>query len=78
MDRLAIEFGLRILEVVPGRVSTEVDARLSYDTEKTVEKARYLIAQYEEAGTSRDRILIKVASTMTTILGAVLLRFARS
>jgi len=73
VDRLAVEFGLRILEVVPGRVSTEVDARLSYDTEKSVEKARQLIAQYEEAGASRERILIKVASTWEGIRAAEIL-----
>src|SRR5260221_461077 len=60
-DRLAVEFGLRILQLVPGRVSTEVDARLSYDTQATLAKARYLIGLYEEAGVPRERILIKVA-----------------
>lgn len=73
VDRLAIEFGLRILDVVPGRVSTEVDARLSFDTDKSVEKARQLIAQYEEAGASRERILIKVASTWEGIRAAEIL-----
>src|ERR1700730_343005 len=63
IDRLSIEFGLRILKIVPGRVSTEVDARLSYDTQATVDKAHHLIAMYEAAGTKRDRILIKVTST---------------
>lgn len=62
-DRLAVAFGRKILEIIPGRVSTEVDARLSYDTEATVAKARYLISEYEAAGISRDRILIKIAST---------------
>jgi transaldolase len=62
-DRLAVSFGLKILQIIPGRVSTEVDARLSYDTEATVTKARELIAQYEAAGVSRQRILIKIAST---------------
>ncbi len=62
-DRLAVEFGKRILHIVPKRVSTEVDARLSYDTEATVAKGRELIAQYESAGLSRERILIKIAST---------------
>ena len=62
-DRLAVSFGLKILEIIPGRVSTEVDARLSYDTQATIEKAHYLIGQYEAAGISRDRILIKIAST---------------
>src|SRR5262252_4213643 len=55
VDRLAVEFGLRILKLVPGRVSTEVDARLSYDTARTIEKGRYLIQQYEAAGASRER-----------------------
>jgi transaldolase len=51
-DRLAVSFGLKILDIVPGRVSTEVDARLSFDTEATIEKGRDLIAQYEAAGVS--------------------------
>src|SRR5882757_364843 len=63
LDRLAVEFGLRILQIVPGRVSTEVDARLSYDTKATIEKGRYLIQQYEAAGMARERVLIKIAST---------------
>lgn len=63
VDRLAVEFGLKILDIVPGRVSTEVDARLSYDTQASVDKARTLIKMYEAAGTTRDRILIKLAST---------------
>lgn len=63
IDRLAVEFGVRILRIVPGRVSTEVDARLSYDTAATVEKARALIAQYEAAKVPRERVLIKIAST---------------
>jgi len=62
-ERLAVEFGKRILKIVPKRVSTEVDARLSYDTEATVSKGREIIAQYESAGVSRERILIKIAST---------------
>jgi len=70
LDRLAIEFGLRILKIVPGRVSTEVDARLSHDTQKTIEKGRYLIEQYEKAGASRERVLIKVASTWEGIRAA--------
>jgi len=73
IDRLAIEFGLRILEIVPGRVSTEVDARLSYDTQATVDKARHLISMYEAAGTKRDRILIKIASTWEGIRAAEIL-----
>lgn len=70
LDRLAVEFGLRILDVVPGRVSTEVDARLSYDTAATVEKGRYLISQYEDAGMKRERVLIKIASTWEGIRAA--------
>lgn len=62
-ERLAIEFGKRILKIVPKRVSTEVDSRLSYDTDATVAKARSIIALYEAGGVSRDRILIKIAST---------------
>jgi transaldolase len=69
-DRLAVAFGLRILKIIPGRVSTEVDARLSYDTEATIAKGRDLIAQYEAAGVSRDRILIKIASTWEGIKAA--------
>ena len=63
IDDLLIAFGQQILSIVPGRVSTEVDARLSFDVEATVEKARYLIGLYEKAGISRERILIKIAST---------------
>jgi transaldolase len=62
-ERLAVEFGKKILAIVPKRVSTEVDARLSFDTEATVAKGRSIIAQYESAGISRERILIKIAST---------------
>ena len=72
-DRLAVSFGLKILEIIPGRVSTEVDARLSYDTEATIAKAHYLIAQYETAGMSRDRVLIKIASTWEGIKAAEVL-----
>src|SRR5262249_60788619 len=63
IDRLSVEFGLRILKIVPGRVSTEVDARLSYDTKGSIEKAHQLIKMYEAAGAKKDRILIKLAST---------------
>ena len=63
IDDLLIAFGAEILEIVPGRVSTEVDARLSFDVESTVQKARYLIGLYEKAGIPRERILIKIAST---------------
>lgn len=70
IDRLSIEFGLRILKIVPGRVSTEVDARLSFDTQATIDKAHLLILQYETAGATRDRILIKIASTWEGIRAA--------
>ncbi|HTM19482.1 MAG TPA: transaldolase, partial [Kofleriaceae bacterium] len=73
VDRLAVEFGLRILKIVPGRVSTEVDARLSYDTAATVAKGRWLIEQYEAAGASRERVLIKIASTWEGIRAAEVL-----
>lgn len=69
-DRLAVSFGLKILEIIPGRVSTEVDARLSYDTEATIAKAHQIIAQYEAAGVSRARVLIKIASTWEGIKAA--------
>jgi len=72
-DHLAVEFGIKILDIISGRVSTEVDARLSYDTEATIAKARDIIAQYEEVGVSRDRILIKIASTWEGIKAAEIL-----
>jgi transaldolase len=72
-DQLAITFGLRILEIIPGRVSTEVDARLSWDSGATVRKAREIIAQYEAAGIDRTRVLIKIASTWEGIRAAELL-----
>lgn len=72
-DRLAVSFGLKILEIIPGRVSTEVDARLSYDTEATVTKGRELIAQYEAQGVSRERVLIKIAATWEGIQAAAVL-----
>ena len=67
---LAVAFGRKILEIVPGRVSTEVDARLSYDKEKTLAEAHAIIKQYEDAGVSRERILIKIASTWEGIKAA--------
>jgi len=70
---LAVAFGIKILEIVPGRVSTEVDARLSYDTEKSIETARDIIKQYEDAGISRERVLIKLASTWEGIKAAEIL-----
>lgn len=73
IDHLLVQFGLQILAIVPGRVSTETDARLSFDTEATVNKARRLIALYEEAGISRERVLIKIASTWEGIRAAEIL-----
>ena len=67
---LAVAFGKKILAIVPGRVSTEVDARLSYDTAATVKMAREIIQQYDEAGISRERVLIKIASTWPGIKAA--------
>ncbi len=73
IDRLSVEFGLRILEIIEGRVSTEVDARISLDTHASIEKARSLIKQYEAAGMSRERVLIKLASTWEGIKAAEVL-----
>ncbi|KAL7539193.1 hypothetical protein ACHAWF_006330 [Thalassiosira exigua] len=73
VDRLAVNLGKRLTELVPGRVSTEVDIRLSYDTEGSVERARSIIAMYEEMGVSRDRILIKLAGTWEGIQAAKIL-----
>jgi transaldolase len=73
IDRLSVEFGLRILGIVSGRVSTEVDARLSFDTKATIDKAHLLIKQYEAAGMKRERILIKIASTWEGIKAAEVL-----
>ncbi len=70
---MAVAFGRKILDIVPGRVSTEVDARLSYDREKTLEQARDIIKQYDDAGVSRDRVLIKIASTWEGIKAAEIL-----
>jgi transaldolase len=70
MDRLAVAFGREILQIVPGRVSTEVDARHSFDTEATVAKARELIGLYEAAGIGRERVLIKIGSTWEGIRAA--------
>ena len=72
-DKLAVNIGLEILKIVPGRISTEVDARLSYNTQATVEKARKLIALYNAAGISNDRILIKIDSTWQGIRAAEIL-----
>jgi transaldolase len=73
IDELFVAFGLKILEIVPGRVSTEVDARLSYDTPATIAKARQLIQRYEQAGIGRERVLIKIASTWEGIRAAEVL-----
>ena len=73
LDQLAVNFGKEILEIVPGRISTEVDARLSFDREGTIERARKLIDLYEQAGIERNRILIKIASTWEGIRAAEIL-----
>ena len=70
MDRVLVAFGREILAIVPGRVSTETDARLSFDTASTIAKGRHLIALYEKAGIGRERILIKIASTWEGIQAA--------
>ncbi len=72
-DLIAVGFGKKILEQIPGRVSTEVDARLSFNTQATVAKARRLIHFYQDAGISRDRVLIKIASTWEGIQAARIL-----
>ena len=73
IDRLLVRFGMEILAVVPGRVSTEVDARLSFDTQATLARARRLMALYEAEGVGRDRVLIKIASTWEGIQAAKVL-----
>jgi transaldolase len=70
MEKLLVNFGTEILKIIPGRVSNEVDARLSFDTEASLAKARKLIAMYEKGGISRERILIKLASTWEGIRAA--------
>ncbi|ATC64040.1 transaldolase [Nibricoccus aquaticus] len=70
IDRLLVVFGLEILKIVPGRVSSEVDARLSFDTQATIAKAHDVIALYEKAGIKKERILIKIASTWEGIKAA--------
>lgn len=69
-ENLAVAFGKKILQIIPGRVSTEVDARLSFDTEATMAQARTIIQKYESAGVSRQRVLIKIASTWPGIRAA--------
>ena len=73
-DRLALKFGLELAKIVPGRVSTEVDADLSFDTEGTAAKARAIIAAYEKLGLSRERVLIKIAATWEGIRAAEILQ----
>ncbi|PZU84325.1 MAG: transaldolase [Chelatococcus sp.] len=73
-DRLAVTFGAELAKIVPGRVSTEVDADLSFDTQATIEKARAIIAAYKERGIEKDRILIKIASTWEGIQAAKVLQ----
>lgn len=73
VDQLLVEFGKKILEIVPGRVSTEVDARLSFDTLATIQRAYSIIRRYEDAGISRQRVLIKIASTWEGICAAEIL-----
>jgi transaldolase len=73
LDRVLVAFGARILAVIEGRVSTEVDARLSFDTRATVEKARHLVALYEAVGVARERVLIKIAATWEGIRAAEVL-----
>ncbi len=73
IDHLLVAFGLKILAIIPGRVSTETDARLSFDTDGTIAKARRLIALYEAAGIARERVLIKIASTWEGIRAAEVL-----
>ncbi|KAL4887708.1 hypothetical protein BJY04DRAFT_176459 [Aspergillus karnatakaensis] len=74
LDFLLVEFGKKILEIIPGKVSTEVDARFSFDTKASVDKALHIIKLYEEAGISKDRILIKIASTWEGIQAAHILQ----
>jgi len=73
IDHLAVGIGKEILKVVPGRISTEVDARLSFDTSKTLERGRHLIELYQQAGIAKDRVLIKVAATYEGIKAAEVL-----
>lgn len=73
LDEISVIFGKEILKIVPGRVSTEVDARLSYDTEATIAKGRKLIRLYNDSGISNDRVLIKIASTWQGIKAAEIL-----
>jgi len=69
-DRLAVDVGVEVLKIVPGRISTEVDARLSFDTQATLQRARKLVGMYSEAGTGSERVLLKIASTWEGIRAA--------
>ena len=73
MDHIVVNFGVEILKIIPGRVSTEVDARLSFDKEATIQKAIHLIELYEKAGIGKERILIKIAATWEGIEAAKIL-----
>src|SRR5690606_29293225 len=73
VDKLAVAIGCEILQIIPGRISTEVDARLSFDKRATIEKARRLIALYTDAGIGRERVLIKIAATWEGIRAAEVL-----
>ena len=74
MDKLAVNFGSEISKIVPGYVSTEVDARLSFDTEATIQRARRIISLYNQMGVDKSRILIKIASTFEGIRAAEVLQ----
>ncbi|RDA91184.1 hypothetical protein CP533_4816 [Ophiocordyceps camponoti-saundersi (nom. inval.)] len=74
LDRLLVEFGTEILKIIPGKVSTEVDARFSFDTKASVDKALHIIDLYKEQGVSKDRVLIKIASTWEGIKAAEILQ----
>jgi transaldolase len=74
MDKLAVNFGLEILKIVPGYVSTEVDARLSFDTEKSVARARRIVKMYADNGAPKDRILVKLATTWEGLEAAKILK----
>ena len=73
LDKMAVNFGCEILKIVPGRVSTEIDSQLSFDTEATIARAKHIIGLYDEAGISKERILIKIASTWEGIQAASVL-----
>jgi len=74
MDRLSVAFGLEILKIVPGYVSTEVDARLSFDAEHSIKRARRIIKMYEENGVDKSRILVKLATTWEGLEAARVLK----